>query len=58
MLTLIKSVLATLTTLSIISTTSGEYQVLSMIGDLLFYFFLFFLAVSAAKNLRLTSFQH
>lgn len=56
MLTLIKSVLATLTTLSIISTTSGEYQVLSMIGDLLFYFFPFFLAVSAAKNLRLTSF--
>lgn len=52
MLTLIKSVLATLTTLSIISTTSGEYQVLSMIGDLLFYFFPFFLAVSAAKKFK------
>lgn len=49
---MIKSVLAILTTLNIISTTSGEYQVLSMIGDLLFYFFPFFLAVSAAKKFK------
>lgn len=49
---MVKSVLAILTTLNIISTTSGEYQVLSMIGDLLFYFFPFFLAVSAAKKFK------
>lgn len=49
---MIKSVLAILTTLSIITTTSGEYQILSMIGDLLFYFFPFFLAVSAAKKFK------
>lgn len=49
---MVKSVLAILTTLNIISTTSGEYQILSMIGDLLFYFFTFFLAVSAAKKFK------
>lgn len=49
---MVKSVLAILTTLNVISTTSGEYQVLSMIGDLLFYFFPFFLAVSAAKKFK------
>lgn len=49
---MVKSVLAILTTLNIISTTSGEYQILSMIGDLLFYFFPFFLAVSAAKKFK------
>lgn len=49
---MVKSVLAILTTLNIISTTSGEYQVLSMIGDLLFYFLPFFLAVSAAKKFK------
>ena len=49
---MVKSVLAILTTLNIISTTSGEYKVLSMIGDLLFYFFPFFLAVSAAKKFK------
>lgn len=49
---MVKSVLAILTTLNLITTTSGEYQVLSMIGDLLFYFFPFFLAISAAKKFK------
>lgn len=49
---MVKSVLSILTTLNIISTTSGEYQILSMIGDLLFYFFPFFLAVSSAKKFK------
>lgn len=49
---MIKSVLAILTTLNLITTTSGEYQILNMIGDLLFYFFPFFLAVSAAKKFK------
>ncbi|WP_028044080.1 beta-glucoside-specific PTS transporter subunit IIABC [Candidatus Stoquefichus massiliensis] len=53
---MVKSVLSILTTFNIISTTSGEYQILSMIGDLLFYFFPFFLAVSAAKKFKTNEF--
>ena len=53
---MVKSVLSILTTFNMITTTSGEYQILSMIGDLLFYFFPFFLAVSAAKKFKTNEF--
>ncbi|QTU82537.1 PTS glucose transporter subunit IIA [Carnobacteriaceae bacterium zg-C25] len=49
---MVKSVLAILTTLKLVSSTSGTYQMISLIGDLLFYFFPFFLAVSAAKKFK------
>lgn len=53
---MVKSLLSILTTFNIITTVSGEYQILSMIGDLLFYFFPFFLAVSAAKKFKTNEF--
>ncbi|MGG7058223.1 beta-glucoside-specific PTS transporter subunit IIABC [Clostridium nigeriense] len=53
---MIKSVLSILTTLNLITSKSGEYQILSMIGDLLFYFFPFFLAISAAKKFKTNEF--
>lgn len=49
---MVKSVLAILTTLNWIETTSGAYQVFNLISDLIFYFFPFFLAVSAAKKFK------
>ena len=49
---MVKSVAAILTTLNLVGPTSGTYQIISLIGDLLFYFFPFFLAVSAAKKFK------
>ncbi|HEL2008829.1 TPA: PTS glucose transporter subunit IIA [Streptococcus suis] len=49
---MVKSVAAILTTLNLVDSTSGTYQIISLIGDLLFYFFPFFLAVSAAKKFK------
>lgn len=53
---MIKSVTAILTTLNLISADSETFQVFSLIGDLLFYFFPFFLAVSAAKKFKTNEF--
>ncbi|WP_369351128.1 beta-glucoside-specific PTS transporter subunit IIABC [Streptococcus hillyeri] len=49
---MVKSVAAILTTFKLVEPTSGTYQVIALIGDLLFYFFPFFLAVSAAKKFK------
>ncbi|PJN62790.1 PTS system beta-glucoside-specific EIIBCA component [Paenibacillus sp. GM1FR] len=49
---MVKSVLAILTTMNILETTSGAYQTFNLISDLIFYFFPFFLAVSAAKKFK------
>lgn len=49
---MVKSVAAILTILNLVDPTSGTYQIISLIGDLLFYFFPFFLAVSAAKKFK------
>lgn len=49
---MVKSVTAILVAVKLLDATSGTYQVISLIGDLLFYFFPFFLAVSAAKKFR------
>ncbi|WP_265456088.1 beta-glucoside-specific PTS transporter subunit IIABC [Enterococcus sp. HY326] len=53
---MIKSVTAILTTFNLISSTSETFQIFSLIGDLLFYFFPFFLAVSAAKKFKTNEF--
>lgn len=53
---MIKSVTAVLTTFSLISTESSTFAIFSMIGDLLFYFFPFFLAVSSAKKFKTNEF--
>ncbi|ETT56206.1 MULTISPECIES: glucose PTS transporter subunit IIA [unclassified Paenibacillus] len=49
---MVKSVLAILTTMKLLETTSGAYVTFNLISDLIFYFFPFFLAVSAAKKFR------
>lgn len=49
---MVKSVAAILIALNVLTLKSGTYQVISLIGDLLFYFFPFFLAVSAAKKFK------
>jgi PTS system beta-glucosides-specific IIC component len=54
---MIKSLLAIMTTTKLIATTSGAYQVFNLISDLIFYFFPFLLAVSAAKKFRTSEFM-
>ena len=54
---MIKSLLAIMTTTKLIATTSGAYQVFNLISDLIFYFFPFFLAVSAAKKFKTSEFM-
>ncbi|AWN61391.1 beta-glucoside-specific PTS transporter subunit IIABC [Streptococcus sobrinus] len=49
---MVKSVTAILVAVKLLDAASGTYQVISLIGDLLFYFFPFFLVVSAAKKFR------
>lgn len=49
---MVKSVLAILTTTKLLETTSGAYVTFNLISDLIFYFFPFFLAVSAAKKFK------
>ncbi len=53
---MIKSLLAIMTATKLIATTSGTYQIFSLISDLIFYFFPFFLAVSAAKKFKTSEF--
>lgn len=54
---MIKSLLAIMTTTKLIATDSGAYQVFNLISDLIFYFFPFFLAVSAAKKFKTSEFM-
>lgn len=49
---MVKSLLAIMTTMQLIEKTSGAYQVFDLISSLIFYFFPFFLAVSAAKKFK------
>lgn len=53
---MVKSITSILTALNIINTSNGGYQILALVGDLLFYFFPFFLAVSAAKKFKTNEF--
>lgn len=49
---MVKSIFSILLAMDLIKTTSGTYQVFNLISDLIFYFFPFFLAVSAAKKFK------
>ncbi|WP_226530672.1 beta-glucoside-specific PTS transporter subunit IIABC [Metabacillus niabensis] len=49
---MVKSIFSILLAMGLIKTTSGAYQVFNLISDLIFYFFPFFLAVSAAKKFK------
>lgn len=49
---MIKVVLSLLTTFHLVTDTSSTYQVISMIGDVTFYFMLFLIAANAAKVFR------
>lgn len=53
---MVKSITSILLTLKLVEKTSGTYQLFSLIGDLIFYFFPFFLAVSAAKKFKTSEF--
>lgn len=52
-----KAVVSLLTNLHLVASDASIIVVLSMIGDLVFYFFPFFLAVSAAKKFRVSEFM-
>ena len=52
-----KAIVSLLTNLNIMSAESGFMIVMSMIGDLIFYFFPFFLAVSAAKKFKVSEYM-
>ncbi|MFR6169941.1 MAG: PTS transporter subunit EIIC [Blautia wexlerae] len=49
---MIKVVLSLLTTFHLVTDTSSTYQVISMIGDVTFYFMPFLIAANAAKVFR------
>ncbi|WP_342415669.1 glucose PTS transporter subunit IIA [Paenibacillus sp. FSL R10-2782] len=49
---MVKSVFSILIAMKLIETSSGTYQIFNLISDLIFYFFPFFLAVSAAKKFK------
>lgn len=53
---MIKSLLAIMKATNLIASTSGTYQIFNLISDLIFYFFPFFLAVSAAKKFKTSEF--
>lgn len=53
---LLKGVMALLTALNLMSTTTSEYSVLSMIADAPFYFLPFLIAFSAAKKFKTNEF--
>ena len=53
---MIKSLLAIMKATNLIATASGTYQIFNLISDLIFYFFPFFLAVSAAKKFKTSEF--
>lgn len=52
-----KAIVSLLTNLHIMQATDSFIIVLSMIGDLIFYFFPFFLAVSAAKKFKVSEYM-
>lgn len=52
-----KAVVSLLTNLHLVAADASIIVVLSMIGDLVFYFFPFFLAVSAAKKFKVSEFM-
>ena len=54
---MIKAIVSLLTSLQIMDATNSFIVVLSMIGDLIFYFFPFFIAVSAAKKFKVSEFM-
>lgn len=51
-----KAIVSLITNLGLMDTSDGFIIVLSMIGDLIFYFFPFFLAVSAAKKFKVNEY--
>lgn len=51
-----KAVVSLITNLDLMDASDGFIVVLSMIGDLIFYFFPFFLAVSAAKKFKVNEY--
>lgn len=52
-----KAIVSLLTNLNLASADSGFMIVLTMIGDLIFYFFPFFLAVSAAEKFKVSKYM-
>ncbi|MGM0216786.1 beta-glucoside-specific PTS transporter subunit IIABC [Enterococcus sp. AZ109] len=53
---MIKAVVSLMTTYNLVSAESSELAILTMIGDLVFYFLPFFLALSAAKKFKTNEF--
>lgn len=53
---MIKSITILLTTLNLVDPTAGFMVILTMVGDSVFYFFPFFIAVSAAKKFKTNEF--
>lgn len=51
-----KAIVSLITNLGLMDASDGFIVVLSMIGDLIFYFFPFFLAVSAAKKFKVNEY--
>lgn len=54
---MVKSLSAIITATGMLDQTSGFITILNLIGDLIFYFFPFFLAVSAAKKFKTNEFM-
>lgn len=54
---MVKSLSVILTSFNILDSKSGTIIVLSLVGDLIFYFFPFFLAVSAAKKFKTSEYM-
>ncbi|WFR61178.1 beta-glucoside-specific PTS transporter subunit IIABC [Paenibacillus amylolyticus] len=53
---MLKGILALLVTLGAIQETSGEYQILSSVGNAAFYFLPFLLAVSSARKFKVNEY--
>lgn len=53
---MIKAVVSLLTNYNLVDAASSEMMILSMVGDLVFYFLPFFLALSAAKKFKTNEF--
>lgn len=53
---MLKGILALLVTLGLLHETSGEYQILSSIGNAAFYFLPFLLAVSSARKFKVNEY--
>lgn len=52
-----KAIVSLITNMGLMSSTSSFIVILSMIGDIIFYFFPFFLAVSAAKKFKVSEYM-